>query len=228
MLPRIRSQRDSLDASRRRSQRRSMFLRIEELESRFLFSAGGLGNIFAAPDRGPGGGVTNPTPVGYDPAQIQHAYGFDQLSQVGAGQIIAIVDAFDDPNIFKDLDVFDQTFKANNNSSLALYDQYGAASSFLTKATPQGKPHKNSSWAGEISLDVEWAHAIAPGAQILLVETASNSLSNLNASRRPLYNADRTHWRHFRGVLRRQPRSHLAEHLAYRHLGRRHHSGWLG
>ena len=51
MLPRIRSQRDSLDASRRRSQRRSMFLRIEELESRFLFSAGGLGNIFAAPDQ---------------------------------------------------------------------------------------------------------------------------------------------------------------------------------
>src|SRR6266446_9068278 len=108
MLPRIRSQRDSWGASRRRS-RRSMFLRIEELESRFLFSAGGLGNIFAAPDRGPGG-VTNPTPVGYDPAQIRHAYGFDQLSQVGAGQIIAIVDAFDDPNIFKDLDVFDQTF----------------------------------------------------------------------------------------------------------------------
>ena len=174
MLPRIRSQRDSWGASRRRSRRSSMFLRIEELESRFLFSAGGLGNIFAAPDRGPGGGVTYPNPVGYDPAQIRHAYGFDQITFSngvkgdGTGQTIAIVDAYDDPNIFKDLDVFDSTFGLP-----------GPASSVLTKATPQGKPRTNSSWAGEISLDVEWAHAIAPGAHILLVEARSNSLSNL-------------------------------------------------
>src|SRR5439155_21172245 len=112
MLPRIRSQRDSWGASRRRSRRSSMFLRIEELESRFLFSAGGLDNIFAVPDRGPGGGVTNPNPVGYDPAQIRHAYGFDQITFSngtvkgdGRGQTIAIVDAYDDPNIFKDPDV---------------------------------------------------------------------------------------------------------------------------
>src|SRR5207302_6022695 len=143
--------------------------------SRFLFSAGGLGNIFAAPDRGPGGGGTNPTPVGYDPAQIRHAYGFDQITfgkgvkGDGTGQTIAIVDAYDDPNIFKDLDVFDSTFGIPG----------GAASSFLTKATPQGKPRTSSNWAGEISLDVEWAHAIAPGANILLVETRTNSLSDL-------------------------------------------------
>src|SRR5262249_20838549 len=77
-------------------------------------------------------------------------------------------DAFDDPNVFQDLDVFDNAFGLP-----------GPASSFLTKATPQGKPRTNSSWAGEIALDVEWAHAIAPGAHILLVDAASNSLGDL-------------------------------------------------
>src|SRR2546425_963562 len=125
---------------------RSLSLRVEELESRFLFSAGGLDNIFAAPDRGPGGGVTNPNRVGYDPAQIRHAYGFDQITFSngtvqgdGRGQTIAVVDAYDDPNIFKDLDVFDNTFGLP-----------GPASSFLTKVTPQGHTKTNASWAGEI------------------------------------------------------------------------------
>lgn len=175
MLPAIRSQRDLWNGSRRRS-RRAMFLRIEELESRFLFSAGGLDKLFAAPDRAHGG-ITDPNPVGYTPAQIRHAYGFDQITfgsvkGDGSGQTIAIVDAYDDPNIFKDLDVFDQTFGLLS---------YGSASSVLTKATPQGHTRVNSSWAGEISLDVEWAHAIAPGAHILLVETRSSSLTDLLA-----------------------------------------------
>jgi subtilase family serine protease len=43
-------------------------------------------------------------------------------------------------------------------------------------------PRSNSGWALEISLDIEWAHAIAPGAKILLVEASSNSYSNLMAA----------------------------------------------
>ena len=159
-----------------RHSRHLTFLRIEELEPRDLFSAGGLDGIFAAPDRGPGGGgrITNPNPVGYTPAQISHAYGFDQImfggvQGNGARQTIAIVDAFDDPNIYKDLDVFDNTFGVPG----------GPASAFLTKATPEGHTKTNASWAGEISLDVEWAHALAPGAKILLVEAATSSLTNL-------------------------------------------------
>jgi hypothetical protein len=171
-------QREFSSRSHRAGSRRSLYLRVEELERRDLFSAG-LGGIFAAPE---GHGVTNPFPVGYDPAQIRHAYGFDQVSfgsvsGDGAGQTIAIVDAYNDPNILKDLDVFDKTFSLNNSSSL--YQQYGAARSFLTKATPQGNPRTNSGWAGEISLDVEWAHAIAPGAKILLVEAVNSSLGAL-------------------------------------------------
>jgi len=157
--------------SGRRHSRRPALLRIEELEARDLFSAGGLDGIFAAPDHRPG--VTFPNPVGYTPAQIRHAYGFDQImfggvQGNGAGQTIAIVDAYNDPNIFKDLDVFDSTFGLP-----------GPASSFLTKVTPQGHTKTNASWAGEISLDVEWAHAIAPGAKIILVEAATSSLTNL-------------------------------------------------
>jgi hypothetical protein len=153
--------------------RQSTLLRIEELETRNLFSAGGmagLGDIFAAPDRGGLGRITNqfPLPTSYTPAQISHAYGFDQIQGNGAGQTIAIVDAYDNPNIFHDLDVFDNTFGLP-----------GPASSVLTKATPEGNPRANANWAGEIALDVEWAHAIAPGAHILLVEAASASLPSL-------------------------------------------------
>jgi hypothetical protein len=106
----------------------------------------------------------------FTPAQIRHAYGFDQVAfgsfrGDGSGQMIAIVDAYDDPRIASDLHTFDQTF--------------GLADPTLTKATPQGLPATNAGWALEISLDVEWAHATAPGAKILLVEAKTSSLSNL-------------------------------------------------
>lgn len=102
----------------------------------------------------------------YTPAQIRHAYGFDQVPWDGSGQTIAIVDAYDDPTIANDLAVFDQQFALP------------APPSFV-KATPQGTPAYDSGWAGEIALDVEWAHAIAPGARILLVEAKSSSLTDL-------------------------------------------------
>ena len=61
-------------------------------------------------------GVTNPTPVGLTPAEVRHAYGFDQIpglagnyDSAGAGQTIAIVMAGHDPNIASDLPVFSQT-----------------------------------------------------------------------------------------------------------------------
>jgi hypothetical protein len=105
-------------------------------------------------------------PSGYSPSQIQHAYGFDKLSQTGAGVTIAIVDAYNDPTITSDLHTFDH--------------QFGLADPNFTIAYAQGsKPRNNGGWAQEISIDVEWAHAIAPGASIMLVECASNSNNNL-------------------------------------------------
>ncbi len=104
----------------------------------------------------------------YSPSQIRHAYGFDQVSWNGAGQTIAIVDAYDDPTVLTDLQKFDR--------------QWGLADPRLTvaKMTSSGRgPASTSGWAMEIALDVEWAHAIAPGANILVVEATTASLGDL-------------------------------------------------
>src|SRR5438445_12741926 len=115
------------------------------------------------------------TVVGLTPTQIRHAYGFDGLScsssnTCGSGQTVAIVDAFNDPNIQSDLHTFDSAFGLPTCTT---------SNGCFTIATPQGAPRTDRGWALEISLDVEWAHAIAPGAKILLVEAATNSFANL-------------------------------------------------
>src|SRR5262249_32738984 len=116
-------------------------------------------------------------PTTFTPTQLVHAYGFDQISFAGGtipgdgrGQTIAIVDAFDDPNIAVDLQTFNTRYGLNN----PLFT--------FTKATPVGTPAANANWAMEMALDVEWAHAIAPAANILLVEAASASDTDLLAA----------------------------------------------
>ncbi len=131
------------------------------------------------------------TGLAYTPAQIRAAYGINNLSLDGTGQTIAIVDAYDDPDIFQAVDDFDTQFGLTA-SGPSLYDQYGPASSFLTVINENGQSSPlpatdpsgpgTDNWEVEESLDVEWAHAIAPGAQIILVEANSQSLSDLMAS----------------------------------------------
>src|SRR5262249_14760440 len=77
-------------------------------------------------------------PTVFTPAQIQHAYGFDLNHNTGSGQTIAIVDAYDDPNIARDLASFSSTF--------------GLPAAAFTKATPEGRPAADSGWATEIAL----------------------------------------------------------------------------
>src|SRR5581483_7133596 len=89
----------------------------------------------------------------------------------GRGTTIAIVDAFDDPNIANDLHQFDLRF--------------GLPDPVFTKVNQSGgsaPPRADAGWASEIALDVEWAHAIAPRANILLVEATDNSDTNLYAA----------------------------------------------
>lgn len=118
-----------------------------------------------------GAGLTTPPLSAFQPTQIRHAYGFDLLSNQGAGQIIALVDAYDDPHAESDLAVFSQQYKL---------PPAGTSNGFFRKIYANGhKPAANANWSVEISLDVEWAHAIAPRATILLVEAASNNLSDL-------------------------------------------------
>ena len=133
-------------------------LQLEELEPRALPSV-------AVPDFSLTPMTANAA-APYTPAQVRHAYGFDKLSYDGTGQTIAIVDAYDDPNIVSDLRVFDRTFGLADPPS-------------FVKTTPEGAPKSDPVWAGEISLDVEWAHAIAPKAKILLVEAATSSWTDL-------------------------------------------------
>ncbi len=153
-------------------------LELESLESRQYLSASPV--EVATPDyvaMRPANGAAPQTtsgPTGMTPAEIRSAYGFSSvtfaggIAGTGAGTTIAIVDAYDDPTIANDLHQFDL--------------QFGLPDPTLTKVNQNGGtvlPAANKSWATEIALDVEWSHAIAPGANILLVEANSSSFSDL-------------------------------------------------
>ncbi len=116
------------------------------------------------------------SPTGLSPAQIKSAYNYTTSLTAGAGKTIAIVDAYDDPTAENDLNVFSTQFGlppcTTANGCFQKVNQTGGTR----------YPRKNSGWALEISLDIEWAHAIAPGAKILLVEASSNSFTNLLAA----------------------------------------------
>jgi hypothetical protein len=159
---------------------RALALRVESLEVRQLlstvpsvvpdlhttFSVSGIG-----PFGSPGGGP-------YTPAQIQQAYGFNKIAfgatkGDGTGQTIAIVDAYDDPNIQADLNAF----------NLA----YGLPAVTVNRVNQTGGttyPSTDSAggWELEVALDVEWAHAMAPGAKIMLVEANSPTDADLLAA----------------------------------------------
>ncbi|MGE5073446.1 MAG: hypothetical protein ACM3MF_08460 [Anaerolineae bacterium] len=116
------------------------------------------------------------SPTGLSPAKIKSVYSFPTALTAGSGKTIAIVDAFDDPTAENDLNVFSQKFGlpacTTANGCFKKVNQTGGTS----------YPRKDTGWALEIALDIEWAHAIAPGAHILLVEATSNSFSNLLAA----------------------------------------------
>ena len=95
---------------------------------------------------------------GYTPSQMLTAYGFSTLgiAQPGLGQTIAIVEAFQEPQIKSDVATFDAKF---NLPALNL----SVVNDGATATDPTG------GWQQETALDVEWAHAIAPYANIILI-----------------------------------------------------------
>jgi subtilase family serine protease len=105
------------------------------------------------------------TPSGISPQQIIKAYGFP-ANYTGAGETIAIVDSGDDPNIESDLNTFSTQFGLPACTT---------ANGCFTKMYADDTPPPDSGWAVETSLDVEWAHAIAPQAKILLIESYNAS-----------------------------------------------------
>jgi hypothetical protein len=139
-------------------------------------NASGTGYTLRAASGGLGPATTNPFNVtGFTPAQIRSAYGINSLSLDGTGQTIAVVVAYDNPYISQDLDRFDRQFGVAATGP-TLYQQYGAASSFLTVLNQDGQAalpvgsDPSGQWEREGALDVEWAHALAPGAKIALIE----------------------------------------------------------
>jgi subtilase family serine protease len=104
----------------------------------------------------------------YQPDQLRTAYDLSPLYAkgiTGKGQTIVIVDSFGSPTIKHDLAVFDKQFGYPAPPSFTIIAPAGAIPPFST-----GK-NNMVGWAAETTLDVEYAHALAPGANILLVET---------------------------------------------------------
>jgi subtilase family serine protease len=135
-----------------RNRRRGLRLRpfVDHLDDRCLLS-----------------GFSTYQPSGYSPSQINSAYGLSGLTFTspsgatvkadGSGETIALVEMYHDPNLLSDLKTFDAKFGLAD-PNLSVVDQAGTQT--------------DSGWTEEESLDVEWAHAIAPGASILVVEAA--------------------------------------------------------
>jgi subtilase family serine protease len=144
-------------------------LRVEELEGRTLLTA-------------------------YTPAQILAAYGTNQIAfnggtikGDGAGQTIAIVDAYYDPSIQTDLATFSSKYgltPLDGKNGDGTFKQIDLSNK---KLSPAG-----DDWTVETALDVEWAHAVAPKANIVLVEAASDGQNALTGEPTDLLHAVQT------------------------------------
>jgi hypothetical protein len=141
----------------------------------------------------------------YTPAQIRAAYNLPalpaslsgltaaQAAQLGAGQTIYLIDAMNDPNVAAELSTFNQKFglpacttvaipastklplAAATGNSCNFSVVYSNASGGLSSTAPA----YDSGWATEITLDVQWSHATAPLARIILIEAPDASLNSL-------------------------------------------------
>jgi subtilase family serine protease len=111
-------------------------------------------------------GQISKTPQGLTPDQIKSAY---DLPQIGGHGTIAIIDVGADATIENDLAAFDTQFKLASCTTVnKCFEQHVMDSTA-----------KDQGWGLETALDVEWAHAIAPNAKILLVEAKTESGKNL-------------------------------------------------
>ena len=111
---------------------------------------------------------------GYTGAQLQKAYGVDRLpADAGAGQTVAIVDAYGSPTILQDANKFSEVsgLPALDSSNFRVVSPAGIGNKKESKAQdPIG-------WQAEVTLDVEAVHAMAPGAKIVLVAAPNNYAS---------------------------------------------------
>jgi kumamolisin len=118
---------------------------------------------------GPGGGMS--------PAQIRSFY---NMPSTGGANTIVIVDAYDYPTALNDFNVFSAQFGLPQETST---NRLASTNTVFQVVYASGKqPRGNCGWDQEAALDIEWAHAMAPNAKIVLVEAATNSFANLFAA----------------------------------------------
>jgi subtilase family serine protease len=106
----------------------------------------------------------------YQPREVERAYRLPVLYRrgiTGSGQTIVIVDSYGSPAVARDLAVFDRAAGLPAPPSLRIIRPAGKVAPYRANSNREG-------WAGETELDVEYAHTIAPGARILLVETPTS------------------------------------------------------
>ena len=182
-------------SGKRAASRKSAGTVCEWLEGRVLLSHFG---------HGPAGHVASPTymsahasksgkplnsqtpPTGSTtPSQMRHFYGVDNINFAGVpigngqGQTIAIVDSYDAPTALSDLQQFDAFYGLADPPSFLRYNQNGQ---LLTPGGPVDPPTTGplgNGWQIETSIDVQWAHVIAPAANIVLVESDSPDFADL-------------------------------------------------
>jgi subtilase family serine protease len=111
-------------------------------------------------------------PAGYGPADLDNAYGLSGTA--GSGAVVAIVDAYNNPNAAADLAVYRAQFGLPActvaSGCLRIVNQSGATSPL---------PANDVGWAGEEALDLDMVSAICPLCSIILVEATSNLLSDM-------------------------------------------------
>jgi subtilase family serine protease len=186
--------------------RRTRSLTVERFEERLLLSALGLLADQAEPALF--GGCTNvavqnlskqlaisngssnsihpqdASSVLFTPLQLSEAYGFNNIffptsgggvvAGDGSGQTIAVVIPYQQPNLVSDLHTFSQAYGLPD-ANITIVNQSGSTSPSTLPILASGN------WGLEASLDVEWVHALAPGANILVVEVPAASNTNLLA-----------------------------------------------
>jgi subtilase family serine protease len=122
-------------------------------------------------------------PAGYGPQQFIHAYNLP--TTITGHPLVAIVDAYDDPNIASDLNTYSDTYgipRLSTCSGPVANSQVACFQKVNQNGSTTQHPSTNSGWALEISLDVETVHATCPSCSILLVEANSSSYNNLLAA----------------------------------------------
>jgi len=126
--------------------------------------------------------IVNANPQGFGPAQLRSAY---KLSGRASGNpVVAIVDAYDDPTIKKDLDVYSQQYGLPILADCKTAIAKSAVPCFqkLSQRGTVALPKANGGWAMEIALDVEAVHAVCENCSILLMEATSPNMDNLMAA----------------------------------------------